>query len=400
MKDRVESLLCRLIREVERHIVVKNNVAYVVDPVFGIVRNRVNAEICKTLMRLDSRNPLIGKIINFLLKNQNEDGSWNEIHTNYNQPSALVTSFVGEALLMALKIFPRNKLEKSLNMAKDYVLSQEKSPGYFVKSKQYIADHLNVDASCGAFLAEYGKKFSDYECIKAARRAAERVCSYQFQNGVYPYTTDKGNYHYPLNIPCIHYQGVTMYYLAKIESILREDWIKKSLLSGAEWLSSVQKKDGKFDWSKSGLMFAYYLSGAYAFAFSSFVYVSKWDKKYLKNAELCLNALEENIDGLVLRWEKSSWLSFPISIFTVTKTALLGEYPLSHRMFRFGYGLYRQIARRRFAYNVDYKLFRLLCRILKISASTVEPSKNYPDMFMTSEVLDCLSYTYKSGELL
>jgi hypothetical protein len=29
--------------------------------------------------------------------------------------------------------------------------------------------------------------------------------------------------------------------------------------------------------------------------------------------------------------------------------------------------------------------------LLRIRSSTVEPSKNFPDLFMTSEVLDCLS---------
>ncbi|RLI80096.1 hypothetical protein DRP04_08550 [Archaeoglobales archaeon] len=393
MRNRVESLIHRILGEVRRSIVVKDSVAYIVDPVFGIVRNRVNSEICKTLIRLNGYSSLTEKIINFIIKNQNEDGSWNEIHPNYNQPSALVTSFVGEALLKAFDYFPSNKLGKSLEMAKDYVLSQEKTPGYFVKSSLYTADHLNVNASCGAFLAQYGERFSDNDCLKAAKRAARRVCDHQFENGAYPYTTDKGTYSYILNVPCIHYQGVTMYYLLKINKVLEKEWIKKSLLKAAKWLSSVQKGDGKFDWSKSGLMFAYCLSGAYAFAFSSFVYVSRWNSKYLKNAGLCLNILERNINGLVLRWEKDSWTTFLPSIFTALKTAYIGDYPLRHRLFRFGYGVYRQVARRRFAYTVNQGLFKFLCKTFKIKASTVEPSKNYPDMFMTSEVLDCLSYS-------
>jgi hypothetical protein len=40
---------------------------------------------------------------------------------------------------------------------------------------------------------------------------------------------------------------------------------------------------------------------------------------------------------------------------------------------------------------VDPYLFRTLCRLLRIQSSTVEPSVNFPDLFMTSEVLECLS---------
>ena len=35
--------------------------------------------------------------------------------------------------------------------------------------------------------------------------------------------------------------------------------------------------------------------------------------------------------------------------------------------------------------------FEALSRLLGIRSSTVEPSKNFPDLFMTSEMLDCLS---------
>jgi hypothetical protein len=30
-----------------------------------------------------------------------------------------------------------------------------------LKSAQYTADHLNVDASCGAFLARYAERYDD-----------------------------------------------------------------------------------------------------------------------------------------------------------------------------------------------------------------------------------------------
>jgi hypothetical protein len=384
-----------LIDEVKKQVVFENGAASIVDPVFQIRRNRVNAEFCKTLIRLRKDPSLVDKLFNTIVGSQNPDGSWNEIHPNYNQPSALITAFIGEALLYRPK--DCTKYFSSLEKAKKFVLLCEKKPGYFLKSDQYTADHLNVDASCGAFLALYGKIFSDQECLNAARRAAERICSNQVR-GYYPYTTDQGSYTFPLNVPCIHYQGVTMYYLAKIHRILPEDWIRESLLKGAEWLASAQYPDGRFDWSKSGLMFAYHLSGAYAFAYASFRFVSRWNPVYYDRADRCLTQLLRNRSGIVLRWESDHWLNFPRSVLDAFIVSGIGGFPLKERMFRFGYGLYRETTRRRFDVKANDKIFNVLRSLFHIQASTIDPSNNYPDMFMTSEVMDCLSWAENSGD--
>lgn len=388
MVNKCSLVIDNLLNEVQKSTKVEDGAAYIIDPVYGIVRNRVNAEVAKALVRTSDSN-IAGLLYSYICRNQNKDGSWNEIHVNYNKPSALITSFIGDSLIAGYSFSPH---DENLIKARDYVLSVEDRPGYFLKSETYNADHLNVDASCGAFLAEYGNKFSDDKCIEAGVRAAKNVCDHQ-TDGYYPYAADKGNYPYIFDIPCIHYQGVTMYYLAKIQEVIDEPWLKESLLNGAEWLSKVQNPDGSFDWSKSGLMFAYYLGGAAGFAYSSFDYVSKWDPKYKENALKSLDILESNIDGLVLRWEKDKFRSILPSFGSNIRTANLGNYPVSHRLFRYGYGMYRQVARRRFDTKVDDRVFSLLSGMMGINASTVEPFNNFPDMFMTSEVLDCLSWS-------
>jgi len=374
-------------------ITEENDSAYIRDPIFEIKRNRVIAEVLKAMIRLnlESDESVIEKLCNFLIKYQNKDGSWNEIHPNYNQPSALLTSIVGEVLLLLYEKYGEEKLKEPICRAKNYVLSQEKTEGYFIKSKNYTADHLNVDATCGAFLALYGKIFSDNHCIQTAVTAAQNICNHQFTGGSFPYTLDKGSYEYGLNIPCIHYQGVTMYYLTKIHNCSQEQFIKESLEKAGEWLVSVQKDDGKFDWSKSGLMFSYYLSGAYAFAFASFLYLSQWEKKYIENAYTCLNVLNQNIKDLVLRWEKDTWISFPFSFITSLKTSKIGNFPSKQKIFRFGYGFYRQMARRRFSNHLEDRLFLYITKLFKIKSSTIESFSNYPDLFISSEALDCLS---------
>jgi hypothetical protein len=75
----------------------------------------------------------------------------------------------------------------------------------------------------------------------------------------------------------------------------------------------------------------------------------------------------------------------------VARTASLGDYPLQHQAFRFGYGMYREIARRRYGEAAGTRSFEVFSRLLGIRSSTVEPSNNFPDLFMTAEVLDCLS---------
>lgn len=388
MDGRVTSLVTRMSGAVREMAVVDGETAYIRDPVFGIVRNRVHAEVCKAMLRAGG-DPLVGPILNYVVECQNPDGSWNEVHVNYNQPSALITAFVGDALLEAADRYPH---EEALLKARNYVLAAEKRPGYFLKSAQYTADHLNADASCGAFLARYAERYDDRDARAAAMRAAENVVRHQRDGGVYPYAVDKGTYPYVFDLPCVHYQGVTMYYLAKANDVLKEDRIDESLARGVQWLAAALCPCGRFNWSGSGLSFAYHLSGAYAFAHASFIYASRNNGRYREHAGLCLNRLEETVrGGLALRWEPSSWSSLPPSVVAAAKVASIGEYPVRHRAFRFGYAVYRQIARRRYSETAETRSFKALCRLLRIRSSTVEPSKNFPDLFMTSEVLDCLS---------
>ncbi|HOI58222.1 MULTISPECIES: prenyltransferase/squalene oxidase repeat-containing protein [unclassified Methanoculleus] len=386
MDGHLTSFLTRVTEEVRELAVVEGETAYLRDPVFPVVRNRVHAEVVKAMLR-QGGDPLVGPILNYVAACQNPDGSYNEIHVNYNEPSALVAAFVGDALLEAADRYPH---EGVLRKARDFVVAAEKRPGYFLKSSGYTADHLNVDASCGAFLARYADRYDDEEARAAALRAAENVVRHQ-REGVYPYAADKGTYPYVFDLPCAHYQGVTIYYLAKINEVLCDEKIERSIAEGVRWLAAAQRPDGRFDWSGSGLSFAYYLSGAYAFAHASFVYASRTDDRYREHAERSLDRLDEIVRGLAPRWEPGPWIGLIPAVATTAKTAALGGYPLKHRAFRFGYGMYRQIARRRYAETAETGSFEVFCRLLGIRPSTVEPSKNFPDLFMTSEMLDCLT---------
>jgi hypothetical protein len=395
----INSIIKNVVEEgILPNMIINDTVAYIQDPVFSIVRNRVTAECLKTLIRCykteEQYVSLMKKMIMYLASQQNLDGSWNEIHVKYNEPSALITSIVGGAFIDGYTELGMEHLKSSILKAKEYVTGSMIEPGYYKKSTVYTADHLNVDATCGAFLAKYASIFSDDECRGAALAVVTHICDNLFPTGAIPYTTHaKGNYPYNMNVPCIHYQGVTLYYLLKIIKTLDVHIREKDIDKAIYWLKSVQKSDGKFDWSQSGLMFAYYLSGAYAFSVPSFRYEGTKDGDYIYAEKKSLHMLHNNITTLANRWEKDSYTGLPYSLVVALRSALLGVHPIKHKLFRFGYGTYRQISRRRYATSANYFLFSTLTRIMHINTSTIEPSNNFPDLFMSSEVLDCLSYT-------
>jgi hypothetical protein len=366
----------------------KGDRAFISDSFFSIQRNRVNAEICKALIffkDLDiycDKGSLIEKLLNGLKNEQNYDGSWNEIHPFYNKKSSLETSIIGEAFLL-------NQWTDCVQDAASFVLSNEIKPGYFLKSEEFSADCLNVNATCGAFLSLYGQRYNDEEMKEAGSRAAKRVVKYQFDSGAYPYTTqERGNFPYNLYVPCVHYQGVTLYYLIKIQKIIKKKWLDDSIKKGIQWMELIQRQNGSFDWSSSGHMFSYYLSGAYAFSIPVFLYLDK-----RKNAYLSLKQLSYNTRNIVNRWEMGMRNTFINDLPITLKSANLGDYPFSYRTFRLLYGVYRQYSRRRYSEVKKDTFFKIVTKALGLKVSTIEPSFNYPDMFMTSQVLDCLGYS-------
>ncbi|MFW6048438.1 MAG: hypothetical protein ACOC87_04015 [Candidatus Natronoplasma sp.] len=389
---KLESIISTLDSKIHECIIEEEQRAYLYDPYFDIVRNRVNAEYCKGLLKMGEKKDLVGKIIEYLLDSQNEDGSWNEIHANYNEPSSLVTSIVGDALIEWYKLDEDKSVREAIDSAKNYVLSNRGGAGYFFKSKKYLQDHLNVDATCADFLSSYSECFSDMEAREASLSTLEHVKYNQLENGVFPYRVGSENGFNSMNVPCIHYQGVTLYYLHKtIRNLGMKDF--NWLVRATGWLADSQRSDGKFDWSRSSLMFAYRLTGAYAFAFASYQLIEK--DKYLGKAELCLKELDAQMDDLILRWERGENSEILSSLISVLVSSNRGNKDLVDFLYKVGYGYYREFSRNRFTENPrEDMFFSKLNDILSLNSSTIEPSKNYPDLFMTTECFDCLSYTY------
>lgn len=369
---------------------------YIKDPVFPIKRNRVIAETVKTLLRtnIEENKEIIKKLCNYLIDNQLKDGSWNEIHPNYQQPSSLITAIVADSLLKAYK----EKIienEATLKNANNFILSNQIKPGFFLKSTHYTADHPNVNATCGAYLSYYARVFSNNESLKAAKNVTERISLFQKKDGMLPYTTDKGSYPVNLNIPCLHYQAVTIFYLIKIQQNINDEKLQMILDSGTRWLAKRFNTDGSLNWKESGLLFSYYLTGAYAYAYACFDLMKKTSStNYQKEQEKILFILKNNMkNNLLLRWQHKPGGSIPRNLHVSFETAKLGNYPMREKLFRLAYANYRQIARNRIKDKYSDGIFQMSKRILRLKTSTIESSTNYPDLFMTTEAIDCLSST-------
>ena len=121
MDERLMLLLSRVAGKVRELVATDGETAYICDPVFPVIRNRVHAEVCKAMLR-SGGDTLVGPILNYITACQNPDGSWNEVHVNYNEPSALITAFIGDAFIEAADRHPH---EDALEKARDFVLASE-----------------------------------------------------------------------------------------------------------------------------------------------------------------------------------------------------------------------------------------------------------------------------------
>ena len=390
----------KLLDGVMEQVTITDEEAFVNDKVTKVIRTRVTAEICSTLVKLHSlkileNKMLIQKMSRWLIDNQNSNGSWNEAHINYNQPSTVFTSVCALSLLEVSESFPEfNINEEIFDKAAKFILDQEIDFGAYKKSELVHADILNADAMAAAFLLKFGNKSSNENYIKAGKRAIANICLQQFSNGAYPYSGPKRAYPYKYHffIPCIHYQAVTLYYLIKSAFYIKSDRLEQSILSGVEWLVKNQKEDGYFEWKNSGLNFALYLSATYAFVLPIYQNLLSNNTNATKLMKESLSVLKEQIfDNILLRWEKGNSKSVIVGFFEAGKGGSIGEYPILFKLMRTLHRLHREISRTKVSSNLIPS--KLISRPTGYSAylGTVESSTNHPDLYMTSEALDALS---------
>jgi hypothetical protein len=398
--DETSNITKQLLDGVMKQLTVTDEDAFVSDDVTKVIRTRITAEICSTLVKLHSlkisdNQLLIKKMAKWLIDNQNSNGSWNETHLHYNQPSTVFTSICALSLLEVSESFPEfNINEEIFHNAAKFILDQEIDFGAYKKSELVHADILNADAMAAAFLLKFGNKSSNENYIKAGERAIANICLHQFIDGAYPYSGPKRAYPYKYHfyIPCIHYQAVTLYYLIKSAHYIKSESLQHSILSGAKWLLKNQKDNGYFQWKNSGLNFALYLSATYAFVLPIYQNLLSDDTNATKLMRESLNVLKEQIfDNILLRWEKGNSKSVIVGFFEARKGGSIGEYPSIFKFMRILHRFHREISRMKISNHITPS--KLISRPTGYSAylGHVESSTNHPDLYMTSEALDALS---------
>ena len=403
--DEVEKVFLNSFTETCKCLKIDDDVAFLEDDFTGVVRTRTTAELCSAMIKMQKLNKkeyteIIKKITNWLIIKQNKDGSWNETHVNYDNPSSVFTAICGLTLLEVNEEKLNIKIPKTvLDNAANFLIKQEIKNGHFRKSEHYHADVLNADAMISAFLIRYGVNQNNVKYLEVAKRGLKNIISQQKDNGEFPYGSKIVQYPYKhhLDVPCIHYQTVTLYYLDKCSDKIPDNELKNSIYNGIKWLQNNQKETGEFDWRKSGLNFALYLTATYGFAVYLYSkYSPSTNKLLICNTVQILNNQYEK--GILLRWEKSSIVKMIQGILFSIKGGSIGGYPVNFKILRTLHRIHREIAR----LKENEKM--IPSKITKVKTgysailSTVESSTNYPDLYMTTQTLDAMASIFEMDE--
>ena len=195
IKKELEDIFLKSLNETRTYLKTDNEFAFLEDKFTGVVRTRTTAELCLSMIKIQKlkiRNyeKIIQKMINWLIFKQNDDGSWNETHVNYDYPSSVFTAICASTLFEAhMEIGIKISVE-NLENAADFLIEQEISEGHFRKSEHYHADVLNADAMVSAFLIKFGYYKNNSKYIKAAKRGMKNILKQQKSNGEIPYGTN------------------------------------------------------------------------------------------------------------------------------------------------------------------------------------------------------------------
>ena len=266
----------------------------------------------------------------WLMDQQNKDGSWNEVLTYYNYPSIIASSIAGEALLQAYKVKKDKGLLKASEKCKEFILNSEVGHGIFRKSTFILSNTLNVNAHAGAFLAEYANITGDSKAKEAAKRAIFAIGKHQYLDGALPYTDGVRSYpsslHY--NIKPIHYQAVTLFYLLKIAPMIKDTLLENIIKKGTNYLQNCVHSNGQLQWQKSAFPFEYFQTAAYGFSMA----VLSREKGLVDNMASVLEK-ERLADGGFARYQRLP-LSYYYRSFVphIIGTYCSGEYSLKDRL--------------------------------------------------------------------
>ena len=129
--DDTNDMIKKLLDGAMQQLTITNEIAYLEDNVSKVIRTRVTAELCSTLvkihnLKISDHKLIIEKLTKWLIDNQNENGSWNETHIKYDKPSTVFTAVCGLTLLEVSESFPDLDIdEKIFERVATFLLNQE-----------------------------------------------------------------------------------------------------------------------------------------------------------------------------------------------------------------------------------------------------------------------------------
>jgi hypothetical protein len=246
-----------------------------------------------------------------VLEKQNSDGSWNEIYPGINVKSTLATAYVGLMLYKA-GLYDGKLLSAMYNnllKAAEYVIVNEKRPGYFIKSEVNDHDTVNVNLVCALFLLYMHKYFQRDDFLNISLRTMRRMMKVQLESGAFQYYSDEKQYLTPL-----HYHAFDTRLLAEYFTIIPNDNIRSVIMKAVAWLSSKIDKNGRLNWSGDLAVWVYRIFSTYGNTFYTFSFVSN-------NIDYNFKKFAERVARYIISRQHSDG-SFPESDFRPT----LGDY--------------------------------------------------------------------------
>lgn len=276
------------------------------DSVNNLIHPRTAAEVALVHLVLwkntgeEKYLKLAEESLEWVLQQQNLDGSWNEYYVDSpckdipywsNVPTGLITIILCEAY----KLLKKKEYRNSAIKAAYFIISVENGKGYFRKGKIQNVDALNTDVICATALANVYAISGEKLFLGVARRGCYHVVKSQHWDGAFPYIwggVDKN----------INYQTVTTGFLLMSNKYIKDVFIEKSITLSCRWLrKNFDKQKGNFNWkidTEQGK------ETGNPFSFTMFLYIACKQPKnvsYVKSILTLINKKSYQYRGLLPR---------------------------------------------------------------------------------------------------
>lgn len=208
----------------------------------------------------------IETLVNMLIDQQdNTNGYYYETHTNYHQPSALVTSLVGISLIEISQLNNgniNNSVKQCIEKIKSFLINQEIKPGCYRKSFGFPSLILNANASITLFFALYSF-YIDKNCLyEKVQDFINSIPDYMQKDGALTYGILGQDYF----VPSVYYHALSLIFLIRIQNIVNSKKLEKLIEIAQKWIKKSWSGEG-IKWHRSGLPFSVYLNQAHAFIY-------------------------------------------------------------------------------------------------------------------------------------